>query len=149
LKCADTKAILKTVTAPILLIVAAALGLALVAYKRPAAYRVIFIFAVPVLVMGGFLVSTIKIGEVNATIKLVYSELQHIQKDATSRQLADEVTTLNAARQFLKVFLIYYISGFAYLVFLMFLPDLLNLATGRHRTPNSIEVYRPKDDFKE
>jgi len=137
------------VTAPILLIVAAALGLALVAYKRPAAYRVIFIFAVPVLVMGGFLVSTIKIGEVNATIKLVYSELQHIQKDATSRQLADEVTTLNAARQFLKVFLIYYISGFAYLVFLMFLPDLLNLATGRHRTPNSIEVYRPKDDFKE
>ena len=133
----------------ILLIVAAALGLAFAAYKYPAAYRVIFIFAVPVLVMGGFLVSTIKIGEVNATIKLVYSELQHIQKDATSRQLADEVTTLNAARQFLKVFLIYYISGFAYLVFLMFLPDLLNLATGRHRTPNSIEVYRPKDDFKE
>jgi len=137
------------VTAPILLIVAAALGLALVAYKRPAAYRVIFIFAVPVLVMGGFLVSTIKIGEVNATIKLVYSELQHIQKDATSHQLANEIGTLYAGRQFLKVFLIYYISGFAYLVFLMFLPDLLNLATGRHRTPNSIEVYRPKDDFKE
>src|SRR5262245_39697708 len=105
----------------IVLIVAAALGLAFVAYKHPAAYRVIFIFAVPVLVMGGFLVSTIKIGEVNATIKLVYSELQHIQKDATSRQLTNEVTTLNAARQFLKVFLIYYISGFAYLVFLMFL----------------------------
>ena len=118
----------------IVLIVAAALGLAFVAYKHPAAYRVIFIFAVPVLVMGGFLVSTIKIGEVNATIKLVYSELQHIQKDATSRQLANEVTTLNAARQFLKVFLIYYISGFAYLVFLMFLPELLNLARGRHRT---------------
>ena len=118
----------------IVLIVAAALGLAFVAYKHPAAYRVIFIFALPVLVMGGFLVSTIKIGEVNATIKLVYSELQHIQKDATSRQLTNEVTTLNAARQFLKVFLIYYISGFAYLVFLMFLPDLLNLAKGRHRT---------------
>ena len=121
-------------TVLILVIVAAALGLAFAAYKHPAAYRVMFIFAVPVLVMGGFLVSTIKIGEVNATIKLVYSELQHIQKDATSRQLADEVTTLNAARQFLKVFLIYYISGFAYLVFLMFLPDLLNLAKGRHRT---------------
>ena len=118
----------------IVLIVAAALGLAFVAYKHPAAYRVIFIFAVPVLVMGGFLVSTIKIGEVNATIKLVYSELQHIQKDATSRQLTNEVTTLNAARQFLKVFLVYYISGFAYLVFLMFLPDLVNLAKGRHRT---------------
>jgi threonine/homoserine/homoserine lactone efflux protein len=118
----------------IVLIVAAALGLAFVAYKHPAAYRVIFIFAVPVLVMGGFLVSTIKIGEVNAAIKLVYSELQHIQKDATSRQLTNEVTTLNAARQFLKVFLIYYISGFAYLVFLMFLPDLINLAKGRHRT---------------
>ena len=116
----------------IVLIVAAALSLAFVAYKHPAAYRVIFIFAVSVLVMGGFLVSTIKIGEVNATIKLVYSELQHIQKDATSRQLANEVTTLNAARQFLKGFLIYYISGFAYLVFLMFLPDLLNLAKGRH-----------------
>jgi len=40
----------------IVLIVAAALGLAFVAYKHPAAYRVIFIFAVPVLVMGGFLV---------------------------------------------------------------------------------------------
>ena len=121
-------------TVLILVIVAAALGLAFAAYKHPAAYRVMFIFAVPVLVMGGFLVSTIKIGEVNATIKLVYSELQHIQKDATSRQLTNEVTTLNAARQFLKVFLIYYISGFAYLVFLMFLPDLLNLAKGRHRT---------------
>ena len=130
----DTKATLRTMTVFIVLIVAAALGLAFVAYKHPAAYRVIFIFAVPVLVMGGFLVSTIKIGEVNATIKLVYSELQHIQKDATSRQLTNEVTTLNAARQFLKVFLIYYISGFAYLVFLMFLPDLVNLAKGRHRT---------------
>ena len=119
----------------IVLIVAAALGLAFVAYKHPAAYRVIFIFAVPVLVMGGFLVSTIKIGEVNATIKLVYSELQHIQKDATSRQLTNEVTTLNAARQFLKVFLIYYISGFAYLVFLLFLRDLLDLAKDRHHTP--------------
>jgi hypothetical protein len=118
----------------ILLIFAAALGLAFVAYKHPGAYRVIFIFALPVLVMGGFLVSTIKIGEVNATIKLVYSELQHIQKDANSRGLANEITTLNATRQFLKVFLIYYISGFAYLVFLMFLPDLINLATGRHRT---------------
>ena len=118
----------------IVLIVAVALGLAFAAYKYPAAYRVMFIFAVPVLVMGGFVVSTIKIGEVNATIKLVYSELQHIQKDASSRQLANEITTLNAARQFLKVFLIYYISGFAYLVFLMFLPALVNLAKGRHRT---------------
>jgi hypothetical protein len=148
LKYADTKAILKTMTALILLIVAAALGLAFVAYKHPTAYRVIFIFALPVLVVGGFLVSTIKIGEVNATIKLVYSELQHIQKDALSNQLANEITTLYAARQFLKVFLIYYISGFAYLVFLMFLPDLVNLAKGR-RTPTSIEVYKPTGDFKE
>ena len=135
-------------TALILLIVAAALSLAFVAYKHPTAYRVIFIFALPVLVVGGFLVSTIKIGEVNATIKLVYSELQHIQKDALSHQLANEITTLYAARQFLKVFLIYYISGFAYLVFLMFLPDLVNLAKGR-RTPTSIKVYKPTDDFKE
>ena len=132
----------------ILLIVAAASCLAFVAYKQPTAYRVILIFALPVLVVTGFLVSMIKIGEVNATIKLVYSELQHIQKDASARQLANEITTLNAARQFLKVFLIYYISGFAYLVFLMFLPDLVNLAKGR-RTPTSIEVYKPKDDFKE
>jgi hypothetical protein len=136
-------------TALILLIVAAALGLAFVAYKHPAAYRVIFIFAVPVLVVGGFLVATIKIGEINATIKLVYSELQHIQEDAISHQLANEVRTLNAGRLFLKVFLIYYVSGFAYLVFLMFLQDILNLAKGRRGAPTSIEVYRPKDDFKE
>jgi hypothetical protein len=135
-------------TALILLIVAAALALAFVAYKHPTAYRVILIFTLPVLVVAGFLVSMIKIGEVNATIKLVYSELQHIQKDALSHQLANEITTLNAARQFLKVFLIYYISGFAYLVFLMFLPELVNLAKGR-RAPTSIEAYKPNDDFKE
>jgi MFS family permease len=122
-------------TVPILLIVAAALGLAFVAYKHPGAYRVMFIFAVPVLVVGGFLVLAIKIGDLNATIKSIYNELQHIQKDAISDQLAYQIRRLYAGRQFLKVFLIYYISGFAYLVFLMFLPDLLNLAKGRRRTP--------------
>jgi hypothetical protein len=136
-------------TALILLIVAAALGLAFAAYKNPTAYRVMFIFALPVLVMGGFVIFMIKIGDVNAGIKSVYSELQHIQKDAITDQLAYQIRTLNAARQFLKIFFIYYISGFAYLVFLMFLPDLLNLAKGRHPTPTSIEVYKPKDDFKE
>jgi len=118
----------------ILLIVAAALGLAFAAYKYPAAYRVIFIFVVPVLVMGGFVVLMIKIGDLNASVKSIYNELHHIQKDAISDQLAYQIRSLNADRQFLKIFLIYYISGFAYLVFLMFLPDLLTLARGRHRT---------------
>jgi hypothetical protein len=122
-------------TVPILLIVAAALGLAFVAYKHPGAYRVMFIFAVPVLVVGGFLVLAIKIGDLNATIKSIYNELQHIQKDAISDQLAYQIRRLYAGRQFLKVFLIYYISGFTYLVFLMFLPDLLKLAKGRRHTP--------------
>jgi hypothetical protein len=117
------------------LIVATALGLAFAAYKYPVAYRVMFIFAVPVLVVGGFLVLAIKIGDLNASIKSIYNELQHFQNDAISDQLAYQIRRLNAGRQFLKVFLIYYISGFAYLVFLMFLPDLLNLAKGRHRTP--------------
>jgi MFS family permease len=116
------------------LIVAAALGLAFTAYKYPAAYRVMFIFALPVLVVGGFLVLAIKIGDLNATIKSIYNELQRIQKDALSDQMAYQIRRLYADREFLKVFLIYYISGFAYLVFLMFLPDLLNLAKGRHRT---------------
>ena len=133
----------------ILLIVAAALGLAFVAYKHPAAYRVIFIFAVPVLVMGGLIVCAIKIGDLNASIKAIYHELPNIQKYAHSDQLPYQISRLYDVGQFLKVFLIYYISGFAYLVFLMFLPDLLNLAKGRRRTPTSIEVYRPKDDFKE
>jgi MFS family permease len=118
------------------LIVAAALGLAFVAYKHPEAYRVMFIFAVPVLVVGGFLVFAIKLGDLNASIKSIYNELEHIQKDAISDQLAYQIRRLYAGRQFLKVFLIYYISGFAYLVFLMFLPDVLNLAKGRRRRRN-------------
>jgi hypothetical protein len=117
------------------LIVAAALGLAFAAYKHPGAYRVMFIFAVPVLVVGGFLVLAIKIGDLNASIKSIYNELQHIGKDALSDQLAYQIRSLYAGRQFLKVFLVYYISGFAYLVFLLFLPDLLKLAKGRHHTP--------------
>jgi MFS family permease len=117
------------------LIIAVALGLAFVAYKHPAAYRVMFIFALPVLVVGGFLVLAIKIGDLNGSIKSIYNELQHIQKDAISDQLAYQIRKLYAGREFLKVFLIYYISGFAYLVFLMFLPDLLNLAKDRHHTP--------------
>jgi hypothetical protein len=121
-------------TVLILLIVAATLGLAFAAYKHPAAYRVMFIFAVPILVMGGFVVLMIKIGDLNASVKSISNELDHIQKDAISAQLSYEIRSLNADRQFLKKFLIYYISGFAYLVFLMFLPDLLNLAKGSHRT---------------
>ena len=117
-----------------LLIIVVALGLAFAAYKYPAAYRVMFIFVVPILVMGGFVVLMIKIGDLNASVKSIYSELHHIQKDAISDQLAYQIRSLNADRQFLKIFLIYYISGFAYLVFLMFLPELLNLAKGRHRT---------------
>jgi hypothetical protein len=118
------------------LIVAAASGLAFAAYKHPQAYRVMFIFALPVLLTGGFLVLAIKIGDLNATIKSIYNGLQQdIQKDALSDQMAYQIRRLYADRQFLKVFLIYYISGWAYLVFLMFLPDLLNLAKGRHRTP--------------
>jgi hypothetical protein len=37
--------------------------------------------------------------------------------------------------QFLKVFLIYYISGFAYLVFLLVLRGLLDLGKDRNHTP--------------
>jgi hypothetical protein len=110
------------------LIIAVALGLAFVAYKHPAAYRVMFIFALPVLVVGGFLVLAIKIGDLNGSIKSIYNELQHIQKDAISDQLAYQIRKLYAGREFLKVFLIYYISGFAYLVFLLILGGLLNLA---------------------
>jgi hypothetical protein len=82
----------------ILLIVAAALGLAFVAYKHPTAYRVMFIFALPVLVVGGFLVLAIKIGDLNASIKAVYSELQHIKKGVISDQLAYEIRTLAEGR---------------------------------------------------
>ena len=117
------------------LIVAAALGLAFVAYKHPQAYRVMFIFALPVLVMGALVVVAIKIGELNGSIKSIYSEAQHIRKDAVSDQLADQIRKLYEGRQFLKFFLIYYISGFTYLVFLLFLPDILDLAKDRHHTP--------------
>jgi hypothetical protein len=118
-------------TGLITLIVAVALGLAFAAYKYPAAYRVMFIFVVPVLVVGGFLVFAIKLGDLNASIKSIYNELQHIQNDAISDQLAYQIRRLYAGRQFLKVFLIYYISGLSYLVFLVFLPDLLKLARVR------------------
>ena len=119
----------------IVLIVAAALGLAFAAYKYPAAYRVMFIFVVPVLVMGGFVVLMIKIGDLNGSIKSIYHELPNIRKYALSDQLPYQIRRLYEVGQFLKVFLIYYISGCAYLVFLLFLRDLLDLAKDRHHTP--------------
>jgi len=118
----------------IVLIVAVALGLAFAAYKHPAAYRVMCVFALPVLVIGGFLVLVIKISDFNASAKSIYNEFQHIQKDAIPDHLTYQISRLNDDRRFLKVFLVYYISGSAYLVFLMFLPDFLNLAKGRRRT---------------
>jgi hypothetical protein len=122
-------------TVPILLIVAVALGLAFVAYKHPQAYRVMFIFALPVLVMAAFVVVAIKIGDLNASIKSIYYELQYVRKNTLSDQLAYQIRKLYEGRQFLKLFLIYYISGFAYLAFLMFLRDILDLAKDRHHTP--------------
>ena len=110
------------------LIVAVASGLAFAAYKYPNAYRVMCIFALPVIVMGGSLVLAIKIGDLNGSIKLLYHELQHIRKDAVSDQLADQIRALYQVRQSLKLLLIYYIFGFAYLVFLLFLGGLLDLA---------------------
>jgi hypothetical protein len=118
-----------------LLIVVVALGLAFAAYKHPNAYRVMFIFAFPVLVMGGLLVLAIKIGDLNASIKSIYHELPNIRKYALSDQLPYQITRLYQIGQFLKVFLIYYISGFAYLVFLLFLGGLLDLGKDRHHTP--------------
>ena len=117
------------------LIVAVALGLAFVAYKHPGAYRVMFMFGFPVLVMGALLVAAIKIGDLNGSIKSIYHELQQIRKDAVSDQLADQIRTLYQVRQSLKLLLIYYISGFVYLVFLFFLRDILDLAKDRHHTP--------------
>jgi flagellar motor component MotA len=122
-----------TVLIPLIVVVAS--GLAFVAYKHPEGYRVMFIFVLPVLVIGGLLVLAIKIGHLNDTIKSAYYELQHAPKNALSDQLADQIRTLYEVRQSLKLFLIYYISGFAYLVFLLFLPDLLKLAKDRHHTP--------------
>ena len=117
------------------LIVAVASGLAFAAYKYPAAYRVMCIFALPVLVMGGFLVLAIKIGDLNGSIKSIYHELPNIRKYALSDQLPYQIRRLYDVGQFLKVFLIYYISGVAYLVFLLVLRDLLDLAKDGHHTP--------------
>jgi hypothetical protein len=85
--------------------------------------------------MGGFLVIAIKIGDLNATIKSIYHELPNIRKYALSDQLPYQITRLYGVGQFLKVFLIYYISGFAYLVFLLVLRGLLDLGKDRHHTP--------------
>jgi hypothetical protein len=117
------------------LIVAVASGLAFAAYKYPDAYRVMCIFALPVLVMGGFLVLAIKIGDLNGSIKSIYHELPNIQKTALSDQLPFQIIRLYAVGQFLKVFVLYYILGFAYLVFLLLLRDLLDLGKDRHHTP--------------
>ena len=122
-----------TILIPLIVVVAS--GLAFVAYKHPGAYRVMFMFGFPALVMGALLVAAIKIGELNGSIKSIYYELQHIPKDAVSDQLADQIRKLYAVRQYLKLFFIYYTSGFAYLVFLFFLRDILDLAKDRHHTP--------------
>ena len=116
------------------LIVAVASGLAFAAYKYPNAYRVMCIFALPVLVMGGLLVLAIKIGDLNGSIKSIYYELPNIQKYALSDQLPYQIRRLYVVGQFLKVFIIYYISGFAYLVFLLVLRDLVDLGKDRHHT---------------
>jgi len=119
----------------ITLIVAVASGLAFVAYKHPDAYRVMCMFALPVIVMGGFLVLAIKVGDLNGSIKSIYHELPNIRKYALSDQLPYQITRLYQVGQFLKVFLIYYISGFAYLVFLLILGGLLDLVKDRHHIP--------------
>jgi len=85
--------------------------------------------------MGALLVAAIKIGDLNGSIKSIYHELQHIRKDAACDQLADQIRKLYQVRQSLKLLLIYYTSGFAYLVFLFFLRDILDLAKDRHHTP--------------
>ena len=121
------------------LIVAVALGLAFVAYKYPDAYRVMFIFAVPVLALGGFLVLAIKIGDLNGSIKSIYHELPNIRKYALSDQLPYQIRRLYEVGQFLKVFVIYYISGFAYLVFLLVLGGFLDLARDRHLSLRDME----------
>src|SRR4029434_4092021 len=95
----------------ITLIVAVASGLAFVAYKHPDAYRVMCMFALPVIVMGGFLILAIKIGDLNGSIKSNYHELSQLRKYALSDQLPYQIRRLYDVGQFLKVFLIYYISG--------------------------------------
>jgi hypothetical protein len=115
------------------LIVAVALGLVFFAYKHPGTYRVMFMFVFPVLMMGALFFATIKIGDLNSSIKSIYHELQ--RKGAVSDQLADQIRTLYQVRQSLKLLLIYYFFGFAYLVFLLFLRDILDLAKDRHHTP--------------
>jgi hypothetical protein len=94
-----------------------------------------FIFAVPVLAMGGLIVLAIKIGDLNGSIKAIYHELPNIRKYALSDQLPYQIRRLYDVGQFLKVFLIYYIFGFAYLVFLFVLGALLDLAKDRHHIP--------------
>jgi hypothetical protein len=122
-------------TVLILPIVAVASGPAFVAYKHPEGYRRMFIYALPVLVIGGLLVLAIKIGHLNERIKSTYYELQHVQKNALSDQLAYQIRKLYEVRQSLRLFLIYYISGFAYLVFLLFIPEIFRRAKDRHHTP--------------
>ena len=126
-----------------LLIVIVASGLAFVAYKHPNAYRVMFIFAVPVLVMGGLLVLAIKIGDLNGSIKSIYHELPNIRKYALSDQLPYQIRRLYEVGQFLKVFVIYYISGFGYLVFLLFLGGLLDLARLSKNTEHKGDSKEP------
>jgi hypothetical protein len=118
-----------------LLIIVVASGLAFVAYKYPAAYRVMFIFTLPVLAMAGFLVLAIKVGDLNGSIKSIYHELPNIRKYALSDQLPYQIRRLYEVGQFLKVFLVYYISGLAYLVFLLVLRSLLDLARVRDESP--------------
>jgi hypothetical protein len=122
-----------TLLIPLSVVVASAL--AFVAYKHPEGYRGMCIFVLPVLVMGGLLVLALKIGHLNGRIKSTYHELQHVQKNALSDQLVYQIRKLYEVRQSLKLFLIYYISGFAYLVFLLFLPEIFRQAKDRHHTP--------------
>jgi hypothetical protein len=78
------------------------MGLAFAAYKYPDAYRVMCIFALPVLVIGGFLVLAIKIGDLNGSIKSIYHELPNIRKYALSDQLPYQISRLWHVGNFLR-----------------------------------------------
>src|SRR6266567_4191407 len=94
----------RTMTVLIPLIVVVASALAFVAYKHPEGYRGMCIFVLPVLVMGGLFVLAINIGHLNGRIKSAYYELQHVQKNVLSDQLAYQIRKLYEVRQSLKLF---------------------------------------------
>jgi hypothetical protein len=114
----------------ITLTVAALSGLTVVAYRHPEGYQRLFTFSLPPLVMLVLFITSAQFGSLNYGINAAYDNLQRYPNDPL-KDHAFPAQSMHDTWHFLITFYLYFLPGFAYLIFLRFLPQILGLAIGR------------------